>query len=117
MARQNQKQQPAGSNELFLATGLAPFYSATLAPFVPAFTSMPVGGALTSAEVRKVDKAGKRITLKHEEIKSLDMPPMTMVFRVRDPAMLDRVKLGDKVMFSAENADGAYTLTTLEIAQ
>lgn len=79
--------------------------------------SMPVGGALTSAEVRKVDKAGKRITLKHEEIKSLDMPPMTMVFRVRDPAMLDRVKLGDKVMFSAENADGAYTLTTLEIAQ
>ena len=80
-------------------------------------TSVQTPAILTNAEVRKVDKAGKRITLKHEEIKSLDMPPMTMVFRVKDAAMLDRVKLGDKVMFSAENTDGAYTVTTLKIAQ
>ncbi len=72
---------------------------------------------LTGAEVRRVDKAGKKITLKHEEIKSLDMPPMTMVFQVKDPAMLDRVKAGDKVKFSAENIGGAYTLTQIEAAK
>ena len=72
---------------------------------------------MTSAEVRKVDKAGKRITLKHDEIKSLDMPPMTMVFRVKDPAMLDKVKLGDKVRFAAEDVGGAITVTEIQVAR
>jgi len=72
---------------------------------------------MTSAEVRKVDKVAKRITLKHEEIKNLDMPPMTMVFRVKDPAMLDKVKLGDKVRFAAEDVAGAITVTQIETAK
>ena len=66
-------------------------------------------------EVRKVDKAQGKITLKHGEIKSVDMPPMTMVFKVKDPAFLDRVKQGDKVEFSAEKIDGEYTITGLEV--
>ena len=42
------------------------------------------------------------------------MPPMTMVFQVKDPAMLEAVKAGDKVRFSADKVGGAYTITQLE---
>ena len=65
-------------------------------------------------EVRKVDKDAKKITLKHGEIKNLGMPGMTMVFQVKDPAMLDKVQAGDKVRFSAENVNGALTVTQIE---
>lgn len=65
-------------------------------------------------EVRKIDKAQGKITLKHGEIKSIDMPPMTMVFKVRDASLLDRVKQGDKVGFTAEKIDGEYTVTGIE---
>ena len=71
-------------------------------------------GAMTDGEVRKIDKENKKITLKHGVIKNLDMPGMTMVFQVRDPAMLDMVKAGDKVMFKAEKANGAIVLTEIQ---
>jgi len=70
--------------------------------------------AMTNGEVRRVDKAAERITLKHEDIKNLEMPAMTMVFRVSDPAMLDQVKVGDKVRFAAEDVKGNVTLMKLE---
>ena len=66
-----------------------------------------------AGEVTKLDKAGGRITLKHGEIKSLDMPPMTMVFRVRDARLLDGVAVGDRVRFTAEKIDGNYTVTSI----
>lgn len=72
--------------------------------------------SMTAAEVRKVDKEANKITLKHGEIKNLDMPGMTMVFRVKDAALLDKVKAGDKVRFSAEKADGAIVVTAIEAA-
>ena len=72
---------------------------------------------MTDAEVRKVDKEAKKITLKHAEIKNLDMPGMTMVFQVADPALLDKVKAGDKVKFSAAKTGGAYVVTALEAAK
>nr|WP_315494349.1 copper-binding protein [uncultured Rhodoferax sp.] len=71
---------------------------------------------MSSGEIRKVDKASSKITIKHGEIKNLDMPPMTMVFQVRDPALLEKAKSGDKVRFSAELKDGAYILTAVEAA-
>lgn len=71
---------------------------------------------MTAGEVRKVDKAASKITLKHGEIKNLDMPPMTMVFQVRDPALLDKAKVGDKVRFAAEQKDGALVVTAIEAA-
>lgn len=71
-------------------------------------------GAMTDGEVRKVDKENKKITLKHGEIKNLEMPGMTMVFQVKDPAMLDMVKAGDKVMFKAEKAGGALVVTEIQ---
>jgi Cu/Ag efflux protein CusF len=67
----------------------------------------------TDADVRKVDKAAGKITLKHGGIKSLDMPPMTMVFRVKDARMLDGVAVGDKVKVDVAKVDGQYTVTAL----
>ena len=70
--------------------------------------------SMTAAEVRRVDKAQNRVTLRHEPIKNLDMPAMTMVFQVKDPALLEQVKIGDKVNFSAEKVAGAYFVTRLD---
>jgi Cu/Ag efflux protein CusF len=71
----------------------------------------------TEGEVRKVDTAQRKITLKHGEIKNLDMPPMSMVFAVKDPALLGKVKVGDKVRFAADKVDGTYTVTAIEVAR
>ena len=70
--------------------------------------------ALADGEVRKVDKDAKKITIKHGPLADLDMPPMTMVFQVKDPAMLEQVKAGDKVKFQAEKVGGAFTVTKIE---
>ena len=70
--------------------------------------------SMSEGEVRKVDKAAKKITLKHGEIKNLDMPPMTMVFQVKDAALLEQVKAGDKVRFTADKVGGAYIVLALE---
>jgi len=70
--------------------------------------------AMADGEIRKVDAATKKITIKHGELKNLDMPPMTMVFQVKDPAMLDKVKAGDKVKFRADKINGAYTVVEIE---
>jgi len=71
----------------------------------------------TDGEVRKVDKEQGKLTLKHGRIENLDMPGMTMVFQVKEPAMLDKVKVGDKVRFTAEKVNGAITLTSIEAAK
>ena len=71
-----------------------------------------------SGEVKKIDEAAGKITLKHGPIKSLDMDEgMTMVFRVKDPAMLKSVKAGDKIKFDAEHENGQYIVTTIEKAK
>ena len=72
---------------------------------------------MANGEVTKLDKANARITLKHGEIKSLEMPPMTMVFNVKDKALLDQLKAGDKVRFKAVNEAGKYTVTELQIVR
>jgi len=77
----------------------------------------PAQAQSTDAEVMKIDKAQQKITLKHGEIRNLDMPPMTMVFRVQDAAMLDAVKVGDKVKFDADKVGGQYTVTKLAPAR
>lgn len=69
---------------------------------------------MTEAEVRKVDIDAKKITLKHGEIKNLGMPPMSMVFQMKDPSMLEKFKAGDKVQFTADNLNGAMTVMSIE---
>ena len=64
--------------------------------------------------IRKIDKSLKKITIKHGEIKNLDMPGMTMVFQVKDEALLNKVKPGDAVKFHVEKQDGALVVTEIE---
>ena len=77
---------------------------------------MPAAAAVDMAdgEVRKIDKENKKITLKHGVIKNLDMPGMTMVFQVKDAAMLDSLKTGDKIKFKAEQAGSAIVVTDIQ---
>lgn len=72
--------------------------------------------AMVNGEVKKIDKAAGKVTLKHGPIKNLDMDEdgMTMVFRVQDPAMLKQVKVGDRVRFEAERASAGITITKLQ---
>lgn len=74
---------------------------------------------MAEAEIRKIDKDARKVTLKHGPIKSLDMPPMTMVFQIRDPAVLEnlsKMAVGDKIRFSAVQQQGAYVVTGAEKA-
>ena len=73
--------------------------------------------AMATGEVRKVDKEAGKVTIKHGPLESLGMPPMTMVFRVADPAMLDKMKEGDKINFAADKVQGAFTVTKVEPAK
>lgn len=99
---------------IFAASGFfAMAHAQTAAPAASGAMQMSAD-AMTNGEVRKVDKENKKMTLKHGEIKNLGMPGMTMVFQVKDPAMLDMVKAGDKVMFKAEKADGALVVTEIQ---
>ena len=89
--------------------------TATLA--ASSVSALAQGADMTEGEVRKIDKAQSKITLKHAEIKSLDMPPMTMVFNVKDKAVLDSLQPGDKVKFKAVNEAGKFTVTDLQVVR
>ncbi|OWZ89188.1 hypothetical protein B9J07_34265 [Sinorhizobium sp. LM21] len=68
----------------------------------------------TKGTVKKIDAKAKKVTLIHEELKSLDMPAMTMVFRVKDDALLEKLKEGASVEFVAERVDGKLTVTEVK---
>lgn len=73
--------------------------------------------AMVEGEIRKIDKDAGKLTIRHGEIKNLGMAPMTMVFRVKDAAMLGQVKVGDKVNFAAEKVNGMITVVKLDAAK
>jgi Cu/Ag efflux protein CusF len=73
--------------------------------------------ALSDGEIRRVDKEAKKLTIKHGPIPNIGMESMTMVFHVKDPAMLDQVKSGDKVKFAADKIGGNYTVTKIEVVK
>lgn len=83
----------------------------------PVVTNTPAVVGFTEGEVRKVDKGAKKVTIKHGEIKNLDMPPMTMVFAVKNDAALDKVKVGDKVQFKAISKGGKLTVIDIQVAK
>ena len=83
----------------------------------PASAAATVSLPMADAEIRKIDLENKKVTLKHGEIKNLDMPGMTMVFQVKDAAMLEKVKTGDKIKFTADKVNGAFTVMSIEIAK
>ena len=81
-------------------------------------TAAPGASAkLTLGEVRRIDTEQGKLTIKHEAIENLQMPGMTMVFKVLDPALLDKVKVGDKVKFMAEKSGGAIVVTDIAPAK
>ena len=80
----------------------------------PAAAAGAAAADMTDGEVRKIDMEGGKLTLKHADIKNLDMPGMTMVFVVKDKAMLDKLKTGDKVKFKAVNDAGKFTVTEIQ---
>lgn len=73
-----------------------------------------IAADFTKGTVKKVDTKAKKVTLIHEELKALDMPAMTMVFRVEDPAILDKLKPGSDVEFVAERVNGKLMVTQLK---
>lgn len=92
-------------------------------PFLAALLAAALSGQalaqdlpVAEGEVRRVDSKAGKITLRHGDIKNLDMPPMTMVFQVKDAAWLGQVKAGDRVRFTADKIDGNYTVLSLQPA-
>lgn len=72
---------------------------------------------LSEGTIKKIDTAGQRLMLAHGPIKNLGMMPMTMMFKVKDAAMLKTVSVGDKVRFRVEYLDGEYTVVRIEPAK
>lgn len=85
-----------------------------IAPAAAAESAAPAAGSVTEGEVRRIDRDAQKITLRHGPIQNPKMPGMTMAFAVRDAAMLDKVKVGDKVNFSVEKSGNAYFVTNIE---
>ncbi|MDP2017694.1 copper-binding protein [Hydrogenophaga sp.] len=75
---------------------------------------MAAAPGMTDGEVRKIDKENGKITIKHGEIKHMDMPPMSMVFNVKDKAMLDKVQVGEKIQFIVVQDAGKMVVTDIK---
>jgi Cu/Ag efflux protein CusF len=71
----------------------------------------------SDGEVRKIDTEQGKVTLRHGPLQNLDMPPMTMVFKAADPKLLEGLKEGDRVKFTAQKINGAFTVTAIQVAK
>lgn len=79
---------------------------------LPAFAQT----AMTEGQVRRIDVANAKITIRHGEIKNLDMPPMSMVFVAKPASLLNGIQVGDKILFRAAEEDSQYIVTQLRKA-
>lgn len=109
--------------QLIVALGLAVALGAHAQDALPsgaghaAHHTASAAAPTSDGEVRKIDKEQGKVTLRHGPIINLDMPGMTMVFKVTDPKMLASIREGDKVKFDADKVDGAITVTAIEPAK
>lgn len=95
----------------FLFALLGGLLAAQLSLTTAAFASEPT----VEGEVKKINESAGKITIQHGPIKNLDMGEMTMVFRVKEPDMLTKVKPGDKIKFEADRVNGAITVTEIKV--
>ena len=103
---------------VFVAVAMsAPWVHANEEHHKPAVGASQAAESLSEGEVRKVDKDAQKITVRHGPLANLDMPAMTMIFQVKDAAMLDKVKAGDRVKFRAQKIGGAFTITQIDAAE
>ena len=107
----------AASALAFLLAGHAQAQQATAASTQGSAVPAASLAVFADGEVRKVDKDAKKITIRHGEIKNLDMPPMTMVFAVKDVVVLDKVKAGDKIQFKAVDDGGKLTVVEIQASK
>jgi Cu(I)/Ag(I) efflux system protein CusF len=98
---------------VLIAVSSGTYASATEGPAAVAASQT----AMSDGEIKKIDKDAGKLTIKHGELKNLEMPAMTMVFRVQNPTMIDQVKPGDKIKFVAEKVAGSLTVTSLKLAK
>ncbi len=75
----------------------------------------PVTAVMSVGEIRKINKETGKVTIKHGPLQNLDMPGMTMLFRMQDPAMLDQIREGDKIKFVADRIDGTFVVKSLQV--
>ncbi len=109
------------TNQLLAATAIALSYLLSGPAFAQASaeqsrTDAAGAPSLTDGEIRKIDKETGKLTIKHGEIKHLDMPGMTMVFVAKDKSLLDKVQAGDKVRFMVAYENGKMTITDIQAA-
>lgn len=90
------------------------FVTTMLAATLAASPALAQDTGRGEGEVRRIDKENGKVTLRHGPLEGLDMPAMTMVFRARDPALLDRLKVGDRIRFRAAKENGTFVLTGIE---
>lgn len=105
--------QILAASALVAATALTPVVAQQM-PMDHGKVGSAQAPSMTDGEIRKVDKNAGKLTIKHGEIKHMDMPPMTMVFYAGDKAMLDQVREGDKVRFLVVQEAGKMTVTKIE---
>ena len=107
---------PAGTAAVPAATGGAPASvpSGVALQLAQASLAAPARPAWVAGEVRKVDARAGTVTIRHERIANLDMDAMTMVFKAKPPTLLDGLKPGDRLRFTADMADGELVLTAIE---
>ena len=91
----------------------------TVTTFRRTLTALALGATAlwaqaSEGEIKKIDKAQAKVTLKHGEIKNLDMPPMTMAFKAKPAQLLDGLNEGDRVSFTADKVDGQYVITEIK---
>ena len=82
-----------------------------------ALLSLAAHAQSVDGEVRRIDPEAGKVTLKHGEIKSIDMPAMQMAYRVADPAWLKTLQVGDKVKFDAAKVNGQFTITAITVTK
>jgi Cu(I)/Ag(I) efflux system periplasmic protein CusF len=88
-----------------------------VAPAVPSGASAPKAVPMADGEIRRINKAAGTMTLRHGPIPNLNMPAMTMDYKVANPKFLDAFRPGDKVRFTADRIGDDYTVTRLEAAK
>ena len=98
--------------------GAAPAAPAVAAPAAtPAADTASADAVMTAGEITRVDTRSGKLTIRHEDIKNLNMPAMTRVFGLKDAAQAAPFKAGDKVRFHAVDDNGSLSITRIEAAQ
>jgi Cu/Ag efflux protein CusF len=93
------------------------FFAAALVVGLGASSAVFGQANTVDGSVEKIDQGAGKVTIKHGPIKNLDMDAMTMVFRVQDPEMLKKVKVGQKIKFEADRVNGQITVTKIQSAK